>query len=493
MTTPIRFRLISSFLVILALGMALAGILVWRSVEALYLQTQQENLLAQAEITAAALQGQPLPNLAAEPYAQTSNVMPGIHSRVLGKQGAVVIELPVMEGTSRLQAPPAENQSYISAQELIARPEIVQALQGKSATAIRRVAAAQNRRVLYAAAPILGDDGKVTGLVYLATPLPASVIPGDLRRNLVMAALAAVVIALIVGTLLARRIAQPIENIASIAGAIRAGNLNQKADIDTGISETNNLGKSFNAMTESLLQSDQAKNAFIADVTHELRTPLTVIKGTIETLEDGAMDDIEGRTPLLASMARETDRLIRLVNDLLVLTRADAGMLNLQLQLLDLGKLVRERCQHFDALASRSQVQLEAPETNSQTPVIVEADADRLAQVLDNLLDNAVRYSPSGSIVTVEVRKEDNVCYCSVHDCGPGIPENHLPHIFERFYRADASRNRQTGGMGLGLAIARALITAHGGQIDAESTPAKGTTLRFWLPAAQITRKITEN
>jgi two-component system, OmpR family, sensor histidine kinase BaeS len=485
MFTPIRTRLVSSTLVVLLIGMGLAGFMVWRAVESLYLQTQQENLLAQAEMTAAALQGQSLPNTPAEPYLQTSNVLPGIHSRVLGEQGAVIIGLPIPEENVQLQAPASENQSFVAAEELLARPEIAQALQGKSATAIRKVPTAQNRRVLYAAAPILADDGSVSGLVYLATPLPASGIPNSLLRDLVIAALVAVVLAAVVGTLLARRIAKPIENIAQAAAAVSAGNLNQKADTESGIRELNDLGRAFNAMTESLHQSDQAKNAFIADVTHELRTPLTVIKGTVETLEDGALDDIAGRAPLLASMQRETDRLIRLVNDLLILTRADAGMLNMHFQPLDLSELVRARCNHLAALANRSLVQFRLISAESDAPVYVRGDADRLAQVLNNLLDNAVRYSPPGSTITVEVRQNGDECQCSVHDCGAGIPAEHLPFIFERFYRADASRNRQSGGAGLGLAIARALVSAHGGRIDAESTPGNGTTLRFILPFEQ--------
>jgi signal transduction histidine kinase len=485
MTTPIRHRLISTILIVLLLGMGLAGFMTWRSVESLYLQTQQENLLAQAEITAAALQGQPLPSNSAEPYLQTSNVLPGIHSRVLGEQGAVIIGLPIPEDDVPLQAPASENQPSISPAELLARPEIDQALQGRSVTAIRKVLTAQNRRVLYAAAPILADDGSVTGLVYLATPLPASGIPNSLRYSLLIAAFIAVALALVVGTFLARRLAKPVEDIAQAAVAVSAGDLTQKASTESGVRELNDLGRAFNAMTESLSQSDQAKNAFIADVTHELRTPLTVIKGTIETLEDGALDDVGGRGALLASMQRETDRLIRLVNDLLILTRADAGMLNLHFQRVDLSKLVRQRCDHLAVLARRSQVHFDIMLAESTTPIYVEGDADRLAQVLDNLLDNAIRYSPQGATITVEVRQKGDECQCSLHDCGPGIPEKDLTFIFERFYRVDASRNRQTGGVGLGLAIARALILAHGGQITAESTPGNGTTLRFVLPVSK--------
>ena len=484
MSAPLRIRLFLSYLAVLLLGMGLAVLLAWRSVEALYLETQRENLLAQAQLTAAALQGQPLSNIPAEPYLQTANVLPGIHTRVLGEQGAVIVGLPVVEGAAPLQVPSAENSASVSPEQLFVRPEIIQALQGEPATAIRRVAAAQNRRVLYAAAPILAEDSKVMGLVYVATPLPATGLPTSLLLDLAGAAFAAVVLALIAGTLLARRIARPVEDIAHAVAAVSAGNLNQRIPTESGIRELNGLGQAFNAMTESLRQSDQAKNAFVADVTHELRTPLTVIKGTIETLEDGALDDTAGRGFLLASMQRETDRLIRLVNDLLVLTRADAGTLNIHIQPLDLGELARARCEHFAVLAARRQVQFAVRFEESTALPCVLADADRLAQVLDNLLDNAIRYSPEGSTITVEVRQNGEVFQCSVSDCGPGILEKHLPFIFERFYRADPSRNRQTGGAGLGLAIARALILAQGGSISAESMPGRGTTLRFSLPVS---------
>ena len=136
------------------------------------------------------------------------------------------------------------------------------------------------------------------------------------------------------------------------------------------------------------------------------------------------------------------------------------------------------------ALAARRQVQLSVTVEESAAPPCALGDTDRLAQVLDNLLDNAIRYSPEGSSITVEVSQSGEECQCAVSDCGPGIPEKHLPFIFERFYRADASRNRQTEGMGLGLAIARALILAQGGRISAESVPGSGTALRFSLPAS---------
>ena len=484
MSASLRSRLLSNHLAVLLLGMGLAVLLSWWAVEGLYLETERENLLAQAQLTAAALQGQAFPIAADEPYLQSSNVLPGIHTRVFGEQGAVIIGLSLTQATDPVQVPPAESTGYTTPEELLRRPEIAQALQGHAATAIRRVAAAQDRRVLYAAAPILGQDGAVSGLVYVAMPLPAAGLPAGLLRSLVVGYLVAVVLAGVAGSLLARRIARPVEGVAHAAEAVSAGDLDQEVPARAGIRELDSLGQAFNQMTASLRRADQAKNAFVADVTHELRTPLTVIKGTIETLEDGALHDVAGRGPLLASMQRETDRLIRMVNDLLVLVRADAGTLQMKIRPVDLIGLARVRCEQIAGLASARNVALEV-RAESISHACVHGDRDRLCQVLDNLLDNAMRYSPEGSTVAVEFRRQAREWECAVRDDGPGIPEQHLAHIFERFYRVDPSRNRQSGGAGLGLAIVKALVLAQGGRIAAESPASGGTIVRFTLPAAE--------
>jgi signal transduction histidine kinase len=463
---PLRTRIFLNALGILLLGMSVAALLAWRAVETLYLETQRENLLAQAELSAAGLQGLPLP-AEAHPYSQASNVTPGIHTRLLSDQG-VVLQLP-------LSQPYAENETLVSPAELTARPEIAAAMRGEASTALR---SAQDRRVLYAAAPVLDDAGAVAGLVYLAMPLPPAGLPLNLVLELAGAGLASVTLALIAGTILSRRITQPIEAISRAAASI---NLAGNVPASSGIPELDSLARSFNDMTASLRQADQAKNAFIADVTHELRTPLTVIKGTVETLEDGALDDLEGRAPLLASMQKETDRLIRLVNDLLVLTRADAGTLRLNLQPLDLAELARSRCAHLAALARRRGVRFTVTGVDSALAL---ADADRLAQVLDNLLENAARHSPEGSCVAVEIAQEQGKTCCAVSDCGPGIPEKHLPFIFDRFYRVEPARDRLSGGAGLGLAIVKSLVLAQGGQVRAESREGLGTRISFELPSA---------
>ena len=479
MILPIRRHLFWNYLAIILIAMGLAGYLAWRTVESLYLTTLRENLLAQASLTAAALQGQPLPDQVSQPYSQTANTLPGIHTRLLDKQGAVVVSLPLQ--SDDILPPPAENAASISPTVLKGRPEIAQAMLGQPGTAIRRVA---NRQVLYAAAPILKDDGRVSGLVYLATPLPAAGLPLQAVLELAGAAAVAIVLASIAGSWIARRISRPIEAIARAAATASVGcvgRMDEQVSVESEISELNGLAYAFNAMTANLRQSDQAKNAFLADVTHELRTPLTVIKGTIETLEDGAMDDLEGRSALLSSMQRETDRLIRLVNDLLVLTRADAGTLHLRIAPLDLSELARTRCEHFATLAARRQCSCGV---TGPDPAWILADPDRAAQILDNLIDNALRYSPTGSTVEVAIEHGDSTCQCSVIDSGPGIPAQHLPFIFERFYRADTSRNRETGGAGLGLAIVHSLVQAQGGSIRATSLEGEGTNITFSLPSA---------
>lgn len=482
MRTPIQLRLSLTTLAVLLLGMGLAAALSWLAVERLYLDTQRENLLAQAELTAAALQGSPLPTVPIEPYSQLSNVQPGIHTRLLGEQGGVIVNLPDLGDDAPVQVPLAENAASVSTVDLLGRPEIQSALGGTPAAAVRRVLSAENRRVMYAAAPVYSEVGEVVGIVYLATPLPPASLPTDIVLQLFGAVVAAILLAWLAGIMLSRRISGPLEKLVGAADAVAGGDLEQTVPVGGNIRELHRLGEAFNHMTGSLRQSEKAKNAFVADVTHELRTPLTVINGTIETLEDGALDDLEGRGPLLQSMGTETKRLIRLVNDLLVLTRADAGALNLKLESVDLADLARARCRSFSGLAGSRRVEL-VVEAREQARV--RADADRLTQILNNLLDNAIRHTPNGTIVKVHIQPNGNEIYCTVSDQGAGIAAEHLPFIFERFYRVEASRDRRDGGSGLGLAIVQSLLAAQGGRIRVDSEEGAGTKFTFWLPAAE--------
>ncbi len=480
MGQSLRGRLFFNGLAIVLVGMGLAGFLFWRAAESLYLDSRRENMLAQAELTAAGLAGQPLPIMPVETYSQVSNVIPGTHTRVIGPEGAVVIGLPLAPSASPVQMPPAEDNATVTADELLKRPEIQSALKGMASAEIRYVING-TRRVMYAAAPIMAYDGSVSGIAYLAEPLPRGGLPAEFLLQVAAAILAAATLALAAGWFLSRRITRPVTEVITAAGRVSEGSLESDVSSDSGIRELDDLGTAFNRMSASLKRSDRAQQAFVADVAHELRTPLTVIKGTVETLEDGAWDDTVGRGKLVTSMQSETDRLIRLVNDLLVLTRADAGLLKLNIQPVDLEDLVRQRCACFEPVAARKQVTFEV-ETRSAT--CVSGDPDRLAQVVDNLLDNALRYSPENGVIFVTIdTAASGERVCTIHDDGPGIPADHLPRLFDRFYRVEPSRNKRGGEAGLGLSIVRSLLAAQGGSISAESAPGKGTTFIFRLPA----------
>jgi signal transduction histidine kinase len=503
--TSLQTRMIVSYLVVILIGMGIAAPLAWLTVERAYLETQQANLLAQAQLVATTLQTSPQLFRASapsppSPYSQSQNMMPGVHTHLIDEQGAVVLDLaPLLTSQVAVQPLPSLAQNAagnISPQELLDRPEIVKARAGQPAGAIREIAIAGNRRVLYAAAPVLAPDGSVSQIVYLASPLPNSgwgALPEAARWQFAGAIILASALAAAAGWWLALRIARPLRALIDGANIVATGDLERTVPVDTSIADLRALGESFNRMTASLRQADQAKTAFVANVSHELRTPLTIIKGNIETLQDGAVDDLVARESFLTTTANETERLIRLVNDLLVLTRADAGVLNLQLAQVHIGDLAHARARHFAGIAARQRVELcvveemppaAAPERPHGYTTTALADSYRITQVIDNLLDNAIRHSAPGAQITIVVTPGTHEVTCAVADMGVGIPAGQLPLIFDRFYRVDRSRSRDSGGSGLGLSIAHALVLAHGGRMAAESLEGHGTTIRFWLPAA---------
>jgi signal transduction histidine kinase len=268
--------------------------------------------------------------------------------------------------------------------------------------------------------------------------------------------------------------------LTAAAGAVAQGDLDLQVPIDAR-DELGRLSQAFNEMTARLRVARQVQTDFVANVSHELRTPLTAVKGTVETLRDGAVDDPQVRDRFLGTVEAETDRLIRLVNDLLVLSRADSEALNLQREAVDLAQLAHATVRKLAPQAEARSLVLQV-DVNSNVPR-VQADADRIEQVLINLLDNAVKYSQPGGTVTVRVLGgKGRSVQVQVQDEGIGIPAEELARIGERFYRADRARSRAEGGSGLGLAIARVLVEAHGGQLWLESEEGRGTLVSFILP-----------
>jgi two-component system phosphate regulon sensor histidine kinase PhoR len=231
----------------------------------------------------------------------------------------------------------------------------------------------------------------------------------------------------------------------------------------------------------ALRQLERVRTEFVANVSHELRTPLTAIQGYLETLLSGALEEPENARRFLEIVLRHSERLGRLLNDLTDLSNIELGKVTLRREPVRLDEVVGSVVEMIAPRAARSRVTVSADVPGEQPPVV--ADRDRLAQILINLVDNAVKYTPEGGAVTVTARPTgDGLIEVAVADTGIGIPAADLPRITERFYRVDKARSRELGGTGLGLAIVKHLVLAHGGELRIESPQQRGTTVRFTLP-----------
>ena len=244
------------------------------------------------------------------------------------------------------------------------------------------------------------------------------------------------------------------------------------------VPEINRLAVRFNTMANSLQGVEERRRELISDLAHELRSPITVIYGYLETIAVG----MTTFTPdIQAQIQSETERLMRLVNNLLELARVEAGYLPLQLQSVALPSVLKGLVMTFTAASLQANCQLKIQIPNDLPPVYV--DCDRLKQILINLLSNAIKYTPNGT-VTIRAGANGDSVWVAVADTGIGIASADLPKVFERFWRADPSRDANTGGSGIGLAITKRLVELHGGKIEVESTPNMGSAFRFTLPIA---------
>ncbi len=299
-----------------------------------------------------------------------------------------------------------------------------------------------------------------------------------MRDTLIISGGAALVVALVLGALLVRPITRPLRQLADASRAVAAGDLSARVSVRSH-DEVGQLAAAFNQMTADLSRAEEARRQQTADIAHELRTPLTVIQGHLEALADGIFPaEPEHLDPVL----EQARLLARLVEDLRTLSLADAGRLALAPVPTDVGVWVAGVVAGFRPVAAERGITLELDVADGLPSVRM--DPVRLAQVLGNLLDNGLRHTPAGERVAVSVARQDNTLVVSVIDSGPGVPPEHLRHLFERFWRGDSSRSRRTGGSGLGLAIAQQIVEAHGGRIEAENGPAGGLRVSFSLPVA---------
>ncbi len=293
-------------------------------------------------------------------------------------------------------------------------------------------------------------------------------------------ALLALGLAFLLAYAITRWVTAPLREITASAEALANGEM--RSVPIRGPSEVQSLGNAFNAMSQQVQASRQSQRDFVANVSHDLKTPITAIQGFAQALLDGTADTPETRRQAAQVIYDEAGRMYRMVMDLLELARFDAGTAKLKIAPLDMEQLLRRLLEHFAPLAEEKGVRLEF-QPAGQTPLI-SADGDRLTRLFTNLLENALRYTPRGGTVTVNLSTQENMTCVTVEDDGPGIPREALPHIFERFYQVDTSRSgRQERGTGLGLSIAYEIVQAHGGQINAANRPEGGTVFKVRLPA----------
>lgn len=344
---------------------------------------------------------------------------------------------------------------------------------------------ALNRTTLAAGTTVTVDGAPVGTLIARGgmPGLPAleSALLFRVNRAIWLAALVATIAAVIVGGVLAYGLVQPIRSLTLATGAIAHGRLSQRVMVNSN-DELGELATAFNSMAASLEKGERLRREMTADIAHELRNPIAVLQSNLEAILDGVLPPTpDNLQPLLT----QTHLLARLVDDLRTLALAEAGQLSLERVPTDPATLVQAVITQFQPAADAKRITLSTELPAALEPITV--DPQRLAQVLGNLLSNALRHTPEGGRVVCRVTAgPDARLNFSVVDNGPGIAPEALPHIFERFYRADSARSRSDGGTGLGLTIARQLVEAHGGTMWVKSEVGKGTEVGFSLPLTEL-------
>jgi signal transduction histidine kinase len=338
--------------------------------------------------------------------------------------------------------------------------------------------------VQYVGVPVV-RDGTVAGAVYIGTPVGSGIsavsATAELLRGfwwqLLAAGIVAAAIGLLSARLLARGMTTPLRDMASAARRMAQGDYQDRVSTKSR-DEVGQLADAFNRMAAQLEGVEQSRRELVGNVSHELKTPISALQAHLENLLDGVE---EPNMQVLALMLGQCERLARLVEQLLDLSRLESGEVPLDLEPVGLAPLVDQVVAEVGVARADRAVEVHNEVAAGLPPL--KADRERLHQVLFNLLDNAFRFTPAGGTVTVGAHLENGSCAISVEDTGAGIPAEHLPRVFERFYRVDSSRSRSDGGTGIGLAIARSVVEAHGGRIWAEQGGQGGATFRFLVPA----------
>jgi signal transduction histidine kinase len=360
-------------------------------------------------------------------------------------------------------------------------PEVTQAFQGTNGYVIRT--SADGTQICSIAVPLLGDNNQ-NGVLQLSTLLYPGMV--STYQSLTLLAILSLILLIAVaamGWIQSISLARPIQNLTETSVRLSRGELAARAT-PNGPHELRQLAETFNQMAARLQANLAGLQAFVANASHELRTPLTAVKLNVEALREGAMEEPQVARRFLKQIEDELDRLNRMVNDLLLLSRIEANRDSVPYETIDISLLAKETLAFWQARAQKAGLDLQLVTSTAQIPM-VRGNEDQLRQLLDNLLDNSVKNTLPGGCVEIAISRDPNhpVVHMEIKDSGRGISEEHLPHIFERFYHIDEVQKTATNGSGLGLAIVKSIVEAHGGKIGATSMPGSGTTIWVDIPA----------
>ncbi len=474
MRASIRARLLAAFLVVAITAAAGLSFYFLKELEGFALRKLEERLHTQARLLASVASTTYLNGAADFSVADARQLQVTITDAT--PYAASRLRILDVEGVAVADSTPTDIGDLYGD-----RTEVKQALVGNYGAATR--VTEEGRVALYVAVPIL-SAGEVRGVAYSSsTTFSIMTLLRDYRMRLALVLVLFAAMTLVMTELLSRWLSRPLQELAVAAKTFAGGDHEIRA-LPRGSSETRALADAFNLMGEEvehvvteLKEEERRKSRFVSDVSHELRTPLTAIRGAAETLLEGDVPEDDARQ-FLETVIRESDRLTRLANDLLTLQRIEGATGELPLRRIKLRDIAERAVGGLAPLTDARGIEVVI---EGEAPTVL-GDVDRLQQVIANLVDNASRMTHSGGRVRVRLAHEGDFAVLAVLDEGPGIPPEALPHLFERFYRAQTSRDRSTGGAGLGLAIVQAIATAHAGSIEAANRPEGGSAFTLRLP-----------
>ncbi|MBM4761997.1 HAMP domain-containing sensor histidine kinase [Bacillus sp. B15-48] len=335
-----------------------------------------------------------------------------------------------------------------------------------------------NREVIAVFFPLL-DQGSLEGILFLYIPLAKiSELTREFSYLWMFGGITFIALALFFGYMMIDRLTRPLVNMKNAAKKVSQGDYSTRVKIQSN-DEVGQLAAAFNQMSASIQQEDTRKRDFLADVSHELRTPISYIKGYSEGLASGIVKDHTEQQKYLKLINREATRMVKLVSDLLDLSKLDAGQYSFEKHPFPLAQLIEDFVQKYAQELTEKQITLY---TNLNPDIIIHADDGRVEQILQNIMDNAVRYTDPGGEISITLKKHHFGALVEISDTGIGIPPEDLSKLTERFYRVDKGRARRNGGTGLGLSIVEKLVRLHGGMFEIKSEIGKGTNVRIFFP-----------